>query len=318
MDHQPGNSFDLKGRVLLLATDGSPSAIAATRLAGALAERCNTRVQAITVLDTRPAPIPPPLDLAIKVAGEAVGPGVHAEQERAILRGITDALGREVSWNVRMALGTPAVAIVHEAQRVDAALIVLGLRRHSRADRVLHDETTLSVIRTSPCPVLGVSEQLGDLPERTLAAMDFTAASLSAANAVRAITAADGRLTLAYVPSLIGDALDDGEGTIHALGVEAGFERAQEQLARERLSIDHVVLHHPLGGSVADALLEYAEGAGVGLIATGSGRPSRLDRWLLGSVSTDLVRDGRCSVLVSPPTANAAEWTRKWAAARVA
>jgi nucleotide-binding universal stress UspA family protein len=37
------------------------------------------------------------------------------------------------------------------------------------------------------------------------------------------------------------------------------------------------------------------------LIAAGSARPSRVDRWLLGSVSTDLIRDGRCSVLVVPP-----------------
>jgi nucleotide-binding universal stress UspA family protein len=194
----------------------------------------------------------------------------------------------------------------------------MGLRRHSRAERVLHDETTLNVIRSSPCPVLGVTETGGNLLGRTLAAMDFTAVSLTAANAARAITVPTGRLTLVYVPTLINDSLEDGEGTIHALGVEAGFARAQEELARERFSLDQVVLHHPLGRWVADVLLEYAEGSGARLISTGSGPPSRVDRGLLGSASADLVRDGRCGVLVSPPTAHAAAWTRKRTAAREA
>jgi len=308
MNRQPAGSATLNGRVILLATDGSPSASAATRAADAISEHCRARVQAVAVLDTRPAPMPPPLDLAIRIAGEAVGPGVHAEQERAIRRGLSDALGHDVKWDVRLALGAPAVTIVREAQRVDAALIIMGLRRHSRADRVLHDETTLNVIRTAPCPVLGVTETGGELPKRTLAAMDFTAASISAASVARDITAPDGRMTLAYVPPLILDSLDDGEGTIHALGVEAGFMRAQEGLAREHLSIDHVVIHHQRPGSVAELLLECAEGVGASLIATGSGRPSRVDRWLLGSVSTDLIRDGRCSLLVSPPIADTAEW----------
>ena len=88
---------------------------------------------------------------------------------------------------------------------------------------------------------------------------------------------------------------------IHSLGVQAGFDRATRELGGEGITIDHVVLHHELKHQVSDLLLEYAEGASVEVIATGSARLSRVDRWMLGSVSTDLVRDGRLSVLVVPP-----------------
>ncbi|HEX5973411.1 MAG TPA: universal stress protein, partial [Gemmatimonadaceae bacterium] len=52
---------------------------------------------------------------------------------------------------------------------------------------------------------------------------------------------------------------------------------------------------------IAELLVEYADTTSADLIAAGSARLSRVDRWMLGSVSTDLVRDGRYSVLVVPP-----------------
>jgi nucleotide-binding universal stress UspA family protein len=51
----------------------------------------------------------------------------------------------------------------------------------------------------------------------------------------------------------------------------------------------------------AQAILEYADEIGSDLITAGSVQHSRLDRWMVGSVSGELVRDGRRSVLVVPP-----------------
>jgi nucleotide-binding universal stress UspA family protein len=52
---------------------------------------------------------------------------------------------------------------------------------------------------------------------------------------------------------------------------------------------------------VAEELLACADESRADLIAIGSLRHERLERWILGSVTTDIVRDGRCSVLVIPP-----------------
>ena len=294
-------SFSIAGRPVLLATDGSPSSAAATRMAQVIAEELQAEVHALVVLDTRHTPMPPGLNMALLAADNLMGESVHAEQETALRAGIAETLGHVVEWPVRMGVGTPANAIVKEAKRIGAALIVIGLRRHRRVDRVLNDETTLNVIRTAPCSVFGVAPDLTHLPTRALVAVDFTSASLAAATTARGLMAPEGRMTLAYVPPLVLYPPDDGEGVIHDLGVNAGFERAERELTVKGIAVDHVVLHHELKNQVSDLLLEYADSVSAEMIASGSARLARVDRWLLGSVSTDLVRDGRRSVLVVPP-----------------
>ncbi len=300
MSSQGIERHSFNGRTVLLATDGSASAKSATCFVGVLAAELHVRVQVVVVLDIRRAPMPAPLDVAMQLAGEAVGPGVHAEQEDAVRRGLSATLGREVDWDVRMALGAPSEAISREARRVDAALVVMGLRHHGRTARVLNDETTLNVIRTAPCPVLGVAPGLEALPRKVLAAMDFSVASFSAAAVARELMPTGGTLTLAYVPPLLTYPSEDGEGMIHSLGVQAGFERAKKSLDGG-VRVDHVIIHHESRAPVAELLLDCADSSSATLIAAGTARPSRVDRWLLGSVSTDLIRDGRCSVLVVPP-----------------
>lgn len=301
MTTQPQTAFTLAGRPVLLATDGSPASAGATFVTQALASELNARAHTIVVLDSRGAPIPTPLDAAIQMADAVVGPGIHAEQEEAVRRGLAATLGQDVDWPVRMGLGTPAGAIVREASRINAAMIVMGLRRHGRADRVLNDETTLNVIRTASCPVFGVAPELMHLPKRILAAIDFSSASLAAASVARALLPRGSRLVLAYAPPLAMYPAEDGEGVIHSLGVQAGFEMAGRELGADGLTVDSVVLHRELKRQIADLLIEQADTISADLIAAGSARLSRVDRWMLGSVSTDLVRDGRYSVLVVPP-----------------
>ena len=134
-----------------------------------------------------------------------------------------------------------------------------------------------------------------------LVALDFSATSQEAARAACGVLGAKASVVLAYVPPLMGSLPTDGESVIHELGVRAGFEIAASELEGPEVSVDHVVLRHELSHSVADLLLEYADGAHVDLIAAGSARHNRVERWMLGSVSKDLVRDGQRSVLIVPP-----------------
>jgi nucleotide-binding universal stress UspA family protein len=245
--------------------------------------------------------MPPGLGGALQLAHEVVGTEVRAEQEQAVRQNLATTLGRDVEWQVKVSLGAPSSAIVREARRIDASLIVMGLRRHGRADRVLNDETTLNVVRTAPCPVLGVVPELTRLPKRVLAAVDFSSASLSAASTARALIAQDGTLTLAYVSPQDVYPPDDGEGVIHALGVQAGFERAGKALGGNGITVDNVVLQPKPKRLISELLLDLAEASSAEVIAAGSARMSRVQRWMLGSVSTDLLRGGRISVLVVPP-----------------
>jgi len=296
------SSFDLLGRVVLLASDGSPASAAATRVADALARERGAIVHAISVVDTRPAPIPPPLDLALALGDAMTGSQVHQRQIESVRAQLNANVDRPVDWPVHVVIGTPAIAIAQTARRLGAALIVMGLRRHGALDRAVHDETTLSVIRHARCPVLGVVPEHDTMPVRALAAMDFGRASSAAARAVATLLGAGSTLVLAHVPRLDASALEEGENLIQELGVAAAFARAERELARPGLRLDRVVLRHQMPASVTRLVLEYADASRADVISAGSMRHGRLDRWLLGSVSTELVRDGRRSVLIVPPS----------------
>ncbi|HKP15025.1 MAG TPA: universal stress protein [Gemmatimonadaceae bacterium] len=293
--------LELAGRAVLLATDGSPSAAAAARVAYALAEAHHAIVHVVNVVDSRSAPIPPPIDIAIAMGDAIGGSELHREQERAVRDELSGTLDATIDWPVRIMLGTPSSAIVQDANRLGAALIIVGLRRHGRLDRVVHDETALNVMRVAGCPVLGVVAELQDLPGRILAAVDFSEGSLSALRAGRAVAGHHPVLVLAYVNPMNGFLADEGEATIHDLGVQAGFVKLSHELGDADVAFDHVVLHTAPPQSPAQALLEYADEIGSDLITAGSVQHSRIDRWMVGSVSGELVRNGRRSVLIVPP-----------------
>jgi nucleotide-binding universal stress UspA family protein len=294
--------LDLSGRVVLLATDGSPCSVAAARVTHALALKHRASVSVVSVVDTRSAPMPPSINLALAIGDAIGGRELHREQELSVRAELSGALGEPIDWPVRIMLGTPATAIAQEAQQRDAALIVLGLRRHGRLDRAVNDETTLNVMRASTCPVLGVVAESSGLPRRILAAVDFSAGSLLALGAGRALADEGATLVLAYVKPLSGFLADEGLATIHDMGVRAGFAKLAQELGENGLTFDDVVLHHPSPMTPGQVLLEYADEMEADLITAGSVQHSRLERWMVGSVSTELVRNGRRSVLVVPPS----------------
>jgi nucleotide-binding universal stress UspA family protein len=275
--------------------------VAGARLAHALARECGARIHALSVVDTRSVAVPPPLDVALAMASVAIGPAVHAEQARAVRAGLSEVAGQPVDWSVEITLGAPAVQIVKEARRVDAALIIVGLRRHGRLERAVHDETALSVMRHADCPVLGVTEGVASMPTRLLVALDFSEASRRAACIAAGVAAREATLVLAYV-SPNAQSREEGEVFVHDLGVHAAFARTEEELGERSVVVDRVALHNAATRTTAETLLEQAAASRSELIAAGSVRRGSVDRWLMGSVSTDLVHDGRRSVLIAPPS----------------
>ena len=293
--------LDLAGRAVLLATDGSPAALAAARVAHELAQRHHARVHVVSVVNTRSTPLPPPLDVALLMSDSVGGEEIHLEQQEEVLQELSGALGTSLDWPVRIMLGGPATSIAQEAHHVGAVLVIMGLRRHGRLDRAVNDETTVNVMRTASCPVLGVVAQMDGLPRRVLSAVDFSDGSLLALRGGKAVMGEDGVLVLAYVHPQNGFLEEEGECRIHDMGVQAGFAKLRKELDDEGVKFDHVVLHQPPTLNPAQAILEYADEIGSDLITAGSVQHSRLDRWMVGSVSGELVRDGRRSVLVVPP-----------------
>ena len=291
---------------IVVAVSGDNDAASPVRITAALERRYGSRVSAIQVLDTSDLPLLTPLPAAFTFARELIGDAPYAKDASARRQQFSDWLGAVNTWPVHIAVGAAAYEIERYAEREGAALIVMGLRHHGVVDRMLRDETTLTVARRARAAVLGIAPSLWGLPHRAVVGVAFGPASIRAARAALQLLAAPSAsdpslLRLVYVDrSGVEGAHEDtaGEQLIKHLGIEAAFEQLVRELeVPPAIHVDCVTRHGP----IAEELLACAEHSRADLIAVGSLRHERLERWILGSVTTEIVRDGRCSVLVIPP-----------------
>jgi universal stress protein E len=295
---------------IVVAVSGEPGGAGPVRVASALEARYGSRVSAVQVLDVSDLPLPTPLPTAFTFARDLIGDAPYAEDARARRKQFSDWLGGPNEWPVHISVGAAAPEILRYAESQGAALIVMGLRHHGIVDRILRDETTLTVARLAHGAVLGVTPRLIGLPHRAIVGVDFGPASIRAARAALDVLAhrTSGERTvlrLVYVDhSGVEGRHEDtaGEALIKRLGVDSAFEQLVRELAAPPSVRIECVTRHGLPGA---ELLACADESGADLIAIGSLRHERLERWILGSVTTEIVRDGRCSVLVIPPTRDA-------------
>ena len=290
---------------IVVAVSGESAGEAPVRVASALEARYGSRVSAIQVLDV--SDLPAPLPVAFGFARELIGDAPYAEDARARREQFSDWLGSPNEWSVHISVGAAAYEVLRYAESQGAALIVMGLRHHGIVDRILRDETTLTVARLAHAAVLGVTPTLVGLPHRAIVGVDFGPASIRAARAAldilgRGSSANGTMLRLVYVDrSGVEGRHEDtaGEALIKRLGVDSAFEELVRELAAPPgVHVECVTRH----GLPAAELLACADESRADLIAIGSLRHERLERWILGSVTTEVVRDGRCSVLIIPPS----------------
>ena len=292
---------------IVVAVTGEADGATAVRVASALEHRFGSRVSAVQVLDVSDLPLPIPLPTAFTVARDLIGDAPYAADARSRREQFSNWLGAPNEWPVHIAVGAAAYQILRYAEHQGAALIVMGLRHHGIADRVLHDETVLTVARLARGVVLAVAPTLHGLPRRAVVGIDFGPASIHAARSALDVLARPTpsqpvALRLVYVDrSGVDGAHEDtaGEALIKRLGVDAAFDALVSELeAPPGVHVECATRH----GVAAAELLACADESQADLVAVGSLRHERLERWILGSVTTEIIRDGRCSVLVIPPT----------------
>ena len=303
-DVGPSLGDRLRHRPIVVAVTGEADGAAPVRAAAALEQRFGSVVSAVQVLDV--SDLPNPLHTAFTYARELIGDAPYAEDARARRRQFSEWLGRPNEWPVHVAVGSAPYQILGYAERQKAALIVMGLRHHGVVDRVLRDETTLTVARRSRAAVFAVARSLPHLPRRAIVGVDFGPASLRAARAALDVLTSGmsdepASLRVVYVDRTGMEGWREetaGEAVIRRLGVAAAFEELVAELqAPPNVHVSSVVRR----GVPAHELLAVAEETHGDLIVVGSLRHERLEQWVLGSVTTEVIRDGRCSVLVIPP-----------------
>lgn len=278
---------------ILVAVDGSRSAGAALRIARLLADRDHAPVEAV-------------LFEGIAPSGSA---SFHADDLRKALVPASTRLGRvrrqlcdvleTTTWTLHVELGFFGSTVTQRARTTGASLIVLGLRRHRPARRLLGGGAVARVLQSAQIPVLAVSATARALPHVAVAAIDFSPASLHAARAARDLLARPGTLHLVHVrrtPS--GDAAEvEGWDAVYGEGVRVELERLASELALE----DVTIVPKLATGQLVEALTSVARKVNAELIACGAHSLNAIDRMLIGSTPLELLRRGECSLLIAPP-----------------
>lgn len=284
----------LSTRRVLVATDGSDAARAALQFARSMEERGAWSPEVLTVLE------PVPVSVA-EVAFAAPSLEYQNLVTESALKRIMRQLRRYGSgeWKLDTRFGSPASSILDAATEHDAEMIVLGLGRHGRLARLFGAETAARVARRSSTVVLAVDPG-AELFRTAVVAIDFGASSLRAAQEALHLLTPPARLHLVHVRwAFEGETMREPtwERT-YAEGVAVEFDRLVTALGRHP---GLRVTHEFRLGNVTASVLDVAKEAGADLIAAGSHNQNVVDRLLIGSTPSHLLRAAPCSVLIAPP-----------------
>lgn len=280
---------------ILLATDGAASAVGAVRVALDMERQQGAEVQVVAVL-TPALPLAGPeiglLPVSIRCERE------HEEGVRAAVQAqLREVTGTPHPWNVDVVVGMAASTIARVAYEEGCTLVVMGIGKHTAAERWLGDEVALHVSRLAPVPVLAVPPTAERRPRSAVVGVDFGDLSLDVADVAAPLLPPRGALHLCHALAPLSDASDPGEATFRQ-GAQSRLRTLAWTLeARHRIAAQV----HLVEGSPAQVILELVEQTGAELLAVGSRGYGFLGRLVMGSVSTRLLRAARCSVLINPP-----------------
>jgi nucleotide-binding universal stress UspA family protein len=279
--------------VALKPLDGGESALAVAQW---LADRTESELQILSVAEMA--------DMAVVDAVIPPLPPEYYQRERA------DAAARlraqaaqgphaDATCRVDVVDGPTSVTIAHTARDRGASVIVVGTGRHAVLGRFLYGERALEVVRNALGPVLVVPPVARPPFKHAMVSVDFSQASMRAAVAAVEMLERGGRITLVHVKSAT-RLNEDSVGWWN----DAYELRSREMLARfadalpepAGVTVDTALLH----GDTVETLVNHAIVQDVDLIGCGRRRHSLLERILVGSVSSALIRRAPCSVLVAP------------------
>lgn len=133
---------------ILLASDGSEAADAATGHALQLAETFEAILHVVYVLDF--AEQSPDSD------DSAEHPELKAKRERALEHPVERAERAGVSVTTATVRGTPSDALVSYAREEEVDIVVMGTHGRSGFDRLLVGSAAEHVVRNAPAPVVTV------------------------------------------------------------------------------------------------------------------------------------------------------------------
>jgi nucleotide-binding universal stress UspA family protein len=284
---------------ILAATDFSVDGNNAVRRAALLAHEHGARLHILHVLNAAGCKplrdwFSPTLDLDLKAA----------QARDALRRLAVEILGAyDLTASVEVAVGAPFETLMKASEHVD--LVVLGRRGHGRLGGLLVGRTVDRMLRICRPPVLVVKTPVQGSYRRVLVPIDFTASSDAAIRVGDRMRRETDMHVFHAINSKREAVLRDADVPEHIIRqtrlMEEGAINARMRRKVARLGLDSTPMNYALAyGPPVRSTLHHAHGLGADLIVAGKQGRSTLGSFLLGSVSSHVLSEATCDVLIVP------------------
>jgi nucleotide-binding universal stress UspA family protein len=293
-------------RPIVLATDGSPHAAEATFEAFRLARALAAPLVAISVANIT---VPP---YAYAGNPEAIGTLLVAESERvaAVLVEVSAAAEAAGIGCTTVGVRGPVAAEIRDlAQAHGARLIIVGAHGWGPVTRAIHGSVSQELAENAPCPLLVVrsgpahTHEGGAMQPILLATDGSPSAEAATLEAIELAHALGATLVVASVAHIVFPAYGGyyGYGEIAADLHRVETDHVTEVLAKTKARVEEAGVPCEtlaLDGPAADEICRAAGKHEARLVVIGAHGWGRLGRMMHGSVSTAVLHDAPCPVLV--------------------
>ncbi|HEY4132004.1 MAG TPA: universal stress protein [Gemmatimonadaceae bacterium] len=261
---------------ILVASDGREPSIAALIAARKLAAHVTFGVLSVV-----------PSSVSRERARRSAEETIDRDERAAVIEAQLQMLfGESPDVWVQTCSGDPAAEITSYADRHGTRLLITGIGRARVIERLLGDESTLSLVRLSKTPILAVAPGCEVPPQRVVVAMDFTPTSVRAAHLGLALASPQAEVIVAHVWPQGSPASPEGAARRMVDALQTGF------CGR--------VTSHVMHGDPAAELLALANSWRADAIAIGLHGHARAEHVGIGTVAMRVVHCASCSVIVTP------------------
>ena len=209
-----------------------------------------------------------------------------------------DLTAEGIAATSRVVIGTTADAVQQAVADDGAGLVVLGIAKDARMDRIQLGSTVDTLVRRSRVPVLNVRRRARGAYQHVVVATDFSDPAMHALR-LAAQWFEGSRLTLFHAHIPPGSALTSGPAANESWRAAVTQQCASHLAAAALPAPIEAALNRVLEqGSPERLLSDYVASADVDLVVLGSQGRSGLARALFGSTAENLLHSLDCDTLV--------------------
>jgi len=294
MNEKPTVAPKSRTKSIVVATDGSDSALAAFNAANLIRARNGAEVHVLSVME--------PMSIIFPAGkGMLLSPDFdrsREEAQRAIVSAQISPFDSAGQWTIDLRLGRAADVIASFAREQEADLIIVGAHKHGVWGRLFGEETAMEIARLSDTPLLVVSPEMKRLPKRVIVATDLNPEGLQyVPQALEPIGDAPSVSCVHVKPRSEFMGIDWAElDRDYELVMKDRFTALEKALSAVNIRPDLVVLH----GDPAHEVTEFANYSKAELIVVGVKRRRGRARAIGGRMASRVIRHASCSVLIVP------------------